>query len=745
MWYDAGPMRNSVLKKVGGLAQNLDKQKIIDVFVFIEQEKYLEYANDRNVAVKLFDLLLPLCPDTDALISILLYEFYKHDILGEKEVKEKFGDGILGILRKIKKIEGLSYAENNRAARLETLRMVFFAMAKDIRVVLILLVLRLRKMQEFKIAVPERSREIVAKETLNLYVPVAARLGVYGIKGKLEDFAFKYSNPKDYEDIFRQVVNLRKKCSLSIEFVRDKLVEFLKSRGVKASVSGRIKNVYSIYQKLRKKGLNSVSDLYDVFAIRVVLPSMFDESGKQIIDKLYYLLGLLHSEWRPISKRFKDYVAVPKPNGYRSLHTVVLGIAPKDMDQPVEIQLRDEWMHMDAEYGIASHWLYKERLGVKVNGLSSHVEWIKNLEEVRRDFKLDESFVKDMDVDIFKDRIFVLTPRGEVKDLPVSAIPIDFAYSVHTDIGHRCVMAKVNGSIVPLDYELKNGDVVEIITRNDATPRLRWVSIVKTSLARDRIKAWHSAESRENHLKSGRRLVNEQLERIGKPSLDQNYSIFAEYLGKKLPVSRRESLIEEVGKGGKMASDVVRKIYPYEESVVDKIVAGRSHAGTASAKGFGVENKILIGGESFLPVKIASCCVPKFGDKIVGYVTRGKNVSVHKVGCVMLDSLDRKRVVFAGWKGERVSGEAKYCVSVCLRVEPRFGLLSDIIAVVASMGVDVADVTIGKNKEGIYEDCLLLEMDDLDKFDVLLDKLEEIDGVSKVLKIGKCPFKIEKD
>ncbi len=355
-----------------------------------------------------------------------------------------------------------------------------------------------------------------------------------------------------------------------------------------------------------------------------------------------------------------------------------------------------------------------------------------------------------MEIDLFRDRIFVLTPKGEVKDLPVGSISLDFAYMIHTDVGNKCIMAKVNGSVVPLDYELKNNDVVEIITRRDASPKLRWLSMVKTSIAKSKIKSYFSTFNKERNVKEGRKLLNAQLERIGKPALDQNYSVLKNYRGNRLTLSERESLVEEVGNGAKLASDIVRKLYPYEDVMNDGDVVRRSKTESRRGKEFVslsekfiLENQVLVGGESGLPLKIAACCKPKLRDPIVGYVTRGNRITIHQTGCRLLESLDQERIVFADWKGAASdNSEKKYLVGIRIDAVCRVGLMSDITSIISDLGLNIRDVVVNRARNGLSEEYFLVEFDDLNKFDRLFDKLEGVKGMLKVAKSNK--FRISK-
>ena len=456
-------MKAEIIKKISSYNKNLDKDKISRAFEFV-LKRYDDIEANTNDLNRVLDLLIPLKPDQDTIIAVFLHDLYLLGFINDDNIKEMFGNSVLNLLLSLKKLSSLNYAENDKSSQVEILRKMYLTMAKDLRVILIWLAFRLSKMNCLDVVIDDIDlRTRFAKETMELYVPIASRLGVYRMKTQLEDLSFKYLNPEEYKYVSEQVDKFGKSRKLFIESISTSVERLLKRKGLDVNVHGRFKNIYSIFKKMKRKNLNVVDDLFDLFAIRVIISSNEDEDNEDLVDRLYAVLGIIHSEWRPISSRFKDYIAVPKPNGYRSLHTVVLGLAPKDMDQPVEVQIRDSIMHREAEYGMASHWVYKSNITDDKVGSQSH--WIKGFEKIHQFFDNELSTIKEVELDVFKDRIFVLTPRGEVKDLPLGSIPIDFAYAVHTEVGHQCVMAKVNGSLVPLDYELKNGDVVDIITK----------------------------------------------------------------------------------------------------------------------------------------------------------------------------------------------------------------------------------------------------------------------------------------
>lgn len=722
------------LEKIQSYYEDLDESRIKGAFDFI-QKHYQDTDLDINYPFKILETLLPLKPDVETIIAVLIHDLYLEGFINDKLVKEDFGNNVLHLLIGLKSLTNLNYAENDKISQIEVLRKMFVTMAKDLRVILIWLALRLVQLKNLEKFPDALNAYALSKETMDLYVPIASRLGIYRMKTDLEDLSFKYLKPNEYKEIVLALEKLGKKRKMAMREIRQEVQDFLSSKGIEAYVSGRLKSYYGIYAKIQRKGLSEIDNLYDLFAIRVIVPASCVSRNENIVDKLYTVLGLIHSEWKPISSRFKDYIAVPKPNGYRSLHTVVLGLSPKYMQQPVEIQIRDTQMHREAEYGIASHWLYKDVRSLKIRNIDSRVQWLKGLESVHEFFGSGSEVMKEVELDVFNDRIFVLTPRGEVKDLPAGSNPIDFAYNVHTDIGHHCVMAKVNGALTPLDYNLRNGDVVEILTKKEATPKLRWLSLVKSNFAKNKIRGWFSAMNmnRENNLREGKVLLNKQLERLQKPLLDQNYCLLKNYMNHNLNLLQRENLIEEIGKGAKFASDVVKKLFPYEKTLPSKSASSFKSQVEYDEKEV-LEKQVVIAGEDCLPVKIAACCKPKMKDSIVAYVTTLKIVSIHRIDCKFLKKLNPQRFLYADWKSNYQRERGSFKVGIKLTVVSRVGLMQDITSVIASFGLSIIDVKIQKKSSNMYLDSFLLDWDDLNKFDELLDKLEEINGVVKVSK-----------
>jgi len=702
------------------------REGLTEIVEFV-RSSYEESGLSFEDTLERLEILMDLRPDNESIVAILLYEAYLRGKLNAEFIKEKFGANVLDLLLSVKRLEGLNFARNESGSQLQILKRMFLAMAKDLRGIFVALSLRLQAMRHLERVNDHGEQVLMAREVFDIYVPVAARLGVYKMKTELEDLAFKFMHPFDYASIVSQLQSLGRTRKYAISWIKRKLNDFFAEKGLEAEISGRTKGLYSIYKKLKKKNLLDISALYDIFAIRIVVPSRYDEKGEETYDQLYSTLGLIHGKWKPLSRRFKDYIALPKSNGYRSLHTVILGITPMDMAQPVEIQIRSSAMHSQAEYGFAAHWLYKVQVGANGAMLQEHSEWLKGLQDLTLE---GDDNVKELDLDVFKDRIFVLTPSGEVKDLPAGSCPIDFAYSVHTNLGHSCVMSKVNGSVVSLDHELKNGDVVEIVSRKGSVPKLQWLSMVRTNSAKNRIKAWFSIMNRDANIREGRKLLNAQLMRIGKAPLDQNYSIFKNFGGETLSLGRRETLVEEVGTGAKMAHEVVKKIFPYDEMLrIEKSVPKKLKKNENVPER--LESKVLVGGESGLPVKFPACCKPQFGDSVIAYVTKGTMMTIHKFTCSLLNSLDKERLIFAGWQGIDQE-EVRYRVRLKIRVISRLGLMRDITQVISGLDIDILSVNVKHVNAKVNDDYYLLALKSPEQFDLLVDKLERVSGVLKV-------------
>jgi len=511
-------------------------------------------------------------------------------------------------------------------------------------------------------------------------------------------------------------------------------------------VDGRIKNIYSIYKKLKVKNHTTINDLHDVFAIRIILPTKYTTRGVEMADHLYALLGLIHSKWHPIPNRFKDYIAVPKPNGYKSLHTAVLGLSIDSPNQSTEIQIRSQKMHEEAEFGVASHWLYedmrkvlseyrkdrnpKKKSIMETAPARNYLQWIEALSSVQKELQKGKEFSESMELDVFSDRIFVLTPDGQVKDLPLGSTPLDFAYAVHTDLGHRCVHARVNGVIVPLDYQLKNGEVVEIETNSKAHPKLHWLSFVKTVSAKNKIRSFFRGLDKDRSFRDGRDLINKHLLKLKKPLLDDDLSLFRFYNGRRLSFKERIGLIEEIGNGSVLAAPVIRKalgqseVKPTEsaQEIIERVLLPKSQQKKHTA-----DSAISIAGETGVPYRFAFCCKPIDGDLIVAYVTRGHSVTIHKESCKVLREADQARVIEASWGG--LVEYHRYPVRVLLTAHDRIGLIRDIADVISEANINIVDFGKEQRLEREIEREMILEVASQEQFQSVLQKLRRVRNI----------------
>ncbi|HLG25429.1 MAG TPA: TGS domain-containing protein, partial [Candidatus Gracilibacteria bacterium] len=551
--------------------------------------------------------------------------------------------------------------------------------------------------------------------------------------------------PRQYEHLKADLEEHMAQRESSIDDIKKELRNFLHEHGIEAEVEGRVKNLYSIYKKLKLKSHTTLADVFDVFAIRIIVPTKYNQQNKEVNDHLYALLGLIHSRWRPIGDRFKDYVAVPKPNGYQSLHTAVVGLS-RSLVQPTEIQIRSQRMHSEAEYGIASHWLYEvtkksvkkgqsifsaENLSDEQSPIKKYVDWIQSVSRAQGDLKNGKDLLEALKIDAFTDRIYVMTPTGDIKDLPQGATPVDFAYAVHTDIGHRCQLARVNGSVVPMDYALKNGDIVEIVLGKHPQPKPVWLSYVKTTGAKNKIRAFIRSMDKEHSLRTGKEMINKLLEKMGKPPLDETFSIFKMYNGKRFSLKDRIGLVEEIGNGSVLALPVVKKVFgvhgPLSERVQQplKFVLPVKKSGRQAGK-----DDVFIAGEAGLPYRFANCCKALPGLPIVGYINRGHSVIVHLQSCKHLRHAASERILEARWGAEKPAN--KYSVKLSLVAKDRAGLIRDIADVVTGMNVNIIFFSdLGKVDDLIHRE-LVIELTDNAEYDEILARLLRIRNILEV-------------
>ena len=587
----------------------------------------------------------------------------------------------------------------------ETLRKTFLAMGEDVSVVLIKLADRLHNMRTLGY-MPEHKRKRIAQETLDIFAPLANRLGIWQLKWELEDLSFRYVQPEKYKEIAESLAERRPDREKQLEDIKLNLARLLEKNNIKAEISGRPKHIYSIYKKMQKKD-KAFSMLYDVRAVRLIVPD---------VPSCYAALGVIHTTWRPIPGEFDDYIAAPKDNHYQSLHTAVM----YDDRRPLEIQIRTQEMHMSAEYGIAAHWRYKEggkhdkQFEERINDLRKMMEW-------RSDVNDATEFVESMQSDVFRDRVYIFTPRGDAIDLPAGSTPIDFAYHVHTDIGHRCRGARVNGKLVPLDTELKTGDTVEVLTAKRGGPSRDWLNsnlnLVKTQRAKSKIRVWFKKLQDEQNLATGRATLERELQRLG--ISDVNFEKLARELGYKLPDNMYIDLST-----GELALNKVIKHFADDEEIKDTIEANApatTHKSTDAIEVVGLKGMLA---------SMAKCCNPMPGDQIVGYITRGRGATIHRLDCPnILQTQDRERLLKVGWGHV----EHTYPVPVRIKAYDRQGLMSDISNLLSDENINIDNVSVNVNRS-IADLRLIIEVRDLTQLSRILTRIENLPNVMEAVR-----------
>ncbi len=590
----------------------------------------------------------------------------------------------------------------------ETLRKTFMAMGDDVRVVLIKLADRLHNMRTLG-HLSESKRRRIAQETLDIFAPLANRLGIWQIKWELEDLGFRYTSPEKYKEIAGFLNDRRVDREREMGTIIDRLGAIARQAGIKADITGRPKHIYSIYKKMTRKGV-TFEDVHDVRGVRIIVPD---------VPSCYTMLGFIHTSWRPIAGQFDDYIASPKDNFYRSLHTAVI----YEDGKTLEVQIRTQEMNQDAELGIAAHWRYKEGTSSRDEAFERRILWFRSLMDWREDVKNASDFLDSMQTDVFEERVYVFTPKGDVIDLSAGSTPIDFAYHVHTDIGHRCRGAKVNGKLVSLDYALKTGDRVEILTAKRGGPSRDWLNpnlgLVKTQRAKSKIRHWFLRQAREQNITQGRELLEKELHRLGLADVN------LENLAKRLDFRSVEDLYAAIGTEGISMPKLATALMEGEKD--DEGIT----FGERTTKGAGIQSHdtISVVGLKGLLTTMARCCNPVPGDDIVGYITRGRGATIHRADCPnILGMRDRERIVRVGW------GEAKrtYPVSVRIKAYDRDGLMKDVATLVTNEGINMGSVKVGvdyTNKYNMADFHLILEVRDLEQLARVLTRIEALPNV----------------
>ncbi|MBI2773669.1 MAG: bifunctional (p)ppGpp synthetase/guanosine-3',5'-bis(diphosphate) 3'-pyrophosphohydrolase [Chloroflexi bacterium] len=647
--------------------------------------------------------------DPPSIAAALLHDVPEDTGRTNEDIRREFGDEIARLVEGVTKLSRVGGQRSTSAEqrRAEDLRKMILAMATDLRVVVVKLCDRLHNMRTLGPLPPDKQLRI-ARQTMEIYAPLAHRLGIWQIKWELEDLAFKYLEPENYREMADQLASRRQVRERHIEQAMHTLAQELEKAGIRAEISGRAKHLWSITQKMRRKGV-SMNEVYDLLAIRVVVDD---------VPACYTALGVVHSLWSPIPGQFDDYIAVPKPNLYQSLHTAVIG----SDGQPLEIQVRTQEMHQLAEYGIAAHWRYKE--GGKADPkYESKLAWIRQLMEWQHDVSDATEFVESLKVDVFQDQVFVFTPKGDVKELTAGSTPIDFAYRIHSDVGHRTIGAKVNGRIVPLDHKLESGDIVEIITSKAARgPSRDWLAIVRTPGAREKIRQWFKLQQREENIAHGKELLDRELKRIAQRSLGDIAAEDLERAATELNMHDVESLFASLGYGAFSPPQVVTRLGILDEQAV---AIPESAAPPPTTKG-GVRVK----GMGDLLVRFGVCCDPVPGDEIMGYVTRGRGVTVHRADCPNVRNIgERERMVEVEWE---VTGPRTYPVAVRIVGWDRTGLLKDIASIISEDHVQLVSLAANANSDKTATVNAVMHVTSVEQLSHVLGKLERVRDVFSV-------------
>lgn len=658
--------------------------------------------------------------DTTTITASLLHDVVEDTSYTLEDIKKMFGKEVAFLVDGVTKLSRLNY-RTKEDQQLNSMRKMFLAMAKDVRVVVIKLADRLHNMRTLRYMRSDKQKRI-AQETLEIFAPLAHRLGIFNIKWELEDLSFRYLEPDKYYDLVDQMKQKRHVREEIVNEAIDVLKKALDDAHIHCEINGRPKHFYSIYKKMKKDN-RDLSQVYDLFAIRVIVDDVKD---------CYGVLGIVHSLWKPLPYRFKDYIAMPKPNNYQSLHTTVIGTR----GQPVEIQIRTWEMHRIAEYGVAAHWRYKEgNQTANKDAFDEKMGWLRNLLEWQ-DTSNPKEFVNALKLDAFSDEVFVFSPRGDVIDLPQGSIPIDFAYRIHTDVGHRCVGAKINGKIVPLDYKLKNGDIVEIITSKVGKPSLDWLNIVGSSESHSKIRSWFKKENREENIAKGLDALERECKRLGHDWKALNVGGRLGRVAKQMNAGSEDDLVAAVGYGGFAVNTVLIKLLELhkkdlqkQEEKTNSLAALEKLKTKKPVKHNGTG--ILVKGEPGLLVRLAKCCSPVPGDPIIGFITRGRGVSVHRADCpnVTHGQNDVDRLIDVEWDYD---GNERFEVNMEIVAYDRTGIMAEIMATLAEMKISILSVNAKTSDTKNVTIHMGISIKDLAQFEFVATKIRRLKDVYAV-------------
>ena len=688
--------------------------------------------NPLNVAIILADLEL----DKETIIAGILHDVVEDTIMTEDDLKKEFGDDVALLVDGVTKLEKIPLSGNGEKSdaklemQAENLRKMFLAMAKDIRVIMIKLADRLHNMRTLKYKNPE-SQKRIARETLEIYCPIAQRLGISKIKIELDDLSLKYLEPDIYYDLVDKIAIRKSVREKYIQDIVDEVSAHIEKAGIKAKVDGRVKHFFSIYKKMKNQN-KTLDQIYDLFAVRIIVDTVKD---------CYAALGVIHEMYKPIPGRFKDYIAMPKANMYQSLHTTLIGTS----GQPFEIQIRTFEMHKAAEYGIAAHWKYKETSdGKKVDAQEEKkLVWLRQILEWQRDMSDNKEFMKLLkdDFDLFSDSVYCFTPTGEVKNLPAGSTPIDFAYSIHSAVGNKMVGARVNGKLVTIDYRINNGDRIEIITsQNSKGPSRDWLNVVKSTQAKNKISQWFKNELKEDNIIKGKELLSNycKTKSINLPNLMK--PDYLEVIMRKYGFRDWDAVLAAIGHGALKEGQIVNKMQELydrdhkKELTNEEVLASIAETNNNMNRLPAIKSKsgIVVKGIADLSVRFSKCCSPVPGDEIVGFVTRGRGVSIHRTDCVNmmnLPEIERARLIDAEWQAPENSPSEKYVAEIKIFANNRNGLLADISKALTEKNINILTMNTRTSKQGLATLQTTFEISGRDELNRIIEKIRGIESV----------------
>ncbi len=674
-------------------------------------------------------ILADLEMDKETIVAGMLHDVVEDTVMTLDDITREFGSEVALLVDGVTKLGQLSYSKDKLEVQAENLRKMFLAMAKDIRVIIIKLADRLHNMRTLEFMTPAKQQE-KARETMDIYAPIAQRLGISKIKIELDDLSLKYSNPEVYYQLVRDLNERKTKREEFVQQIVAEVSKHMENANIKAKVYGRVKHFFSIYKKMVNQN-KTLDQIYDLFAVRIIVDTVKD---------CYAALGVIHEMYTPVPGRFKDYIAMPKANMYQSLHTTLIGPS----GQPFEIQIRTEEMHKTAEYGIAAHWKYKESgdgtKGVEKNQEEEKLSWLRQILEWQRDMSDNREFLSLLkgDLDLFTEDVYCFTPNGDVKNLPNGSTPVDFAYAIHSAVGNKMVGARVNGKLVNIDYKIQNGDRIEILTsQNSKGPSRDWLNIVKSTQAKSKINQWFKKEFKEENIVRGRELIAAYCKAKAINLADISKPKYLQIVQQKYGFRDWESVLAAIGHGGLKEGQVVNRLMEeyqkdHKKEITDETIL-ETLSGVPSQKVHIAKSKsgIIVKGIDDMAVRFSKCCNPVPGDEIVGFVTRGRGMSIHRTDCVNmihLSAAERERLIDAEWEGAGDNG-GQYLAELKMYAHDRQGLLMDISKIFTEAKLDVKSMNVRTSKKGTATLDMGFIVHGRDELNRVIDKLRQVEGV----------------